>query len=245
MFEGFSAEAISFMQGIRINNNKQWFEENKKIYIDKVYHPMKELCKELFLPFADDPTMMGKAGRIYRDEFFPPYLKYREEMWIIIKHEAYHWNRTPSLFFELSGDGATFGFKIPKPEAGVMELFRQKLIQSPEYFLSLIKILEDDFGVTIGGDEYKRSKPGAFEGAERFFKLKGMTAFVTVKNKRELYSRKILEHTAMLFDALYPLNEFFHELVGEYEAQKAKQLLEASVPTQPDMPKAPNTDFMW
>lgn len=245
MFKGFDADALSFMQGIRKNNNKQWFEENKKTYIDKVYHPMKELCKELFVPFAEDATMMAKAGRIYRDEFFPPYLKYREEMWIIIKHEAFHWNRTPSLFFELSGDGATFGLKIPKPEAGVMELFRQKLIQSPDYFLSLVKILEEDFGITVGGDEYKRAKPGAFEGAERFFKKKGLTFYVTVKSKRELYSRKILEHTAMVFDALFPLNEFFHELVGEYEVHKAKQLIESTTEPQPEMPKAPVNDFMW
>lgn len=245
MFKGFSQEALDFMQGIRDNNNKKWFEDNKKTYIDKVFHPMKEMCKELFIPFADVPTMMAKAGRIYRDEFFPPYLKYREEMWIIIKHEAFHWNRTPSLFFELSGDGAVFGFKITKPEAGVMELFRQRLSQSPEYFLSLVKILEEDFGVTFGGDEYKRQKPGAVEGTERFFQKKGLTAFVTVKNKRELCSRKILEHTSMVFDALFPLNEYFHGLVGEYEIIKAERLAQASKEPVPELPKAPTNDFMW
>ncbi len=245
MFKGFSQDALNFMNGIRENNNKQWFEENKKTYIDKVYHPMKELCAELFKPFSDIPTMMAKAGRIYRDEFFPPYLKYREDMWIVIRHEAWDWSKTPSLFFELSDEGVLFGFKIPKPSAGVMELFRQKLSASPEYFTSLVKILEEDFDVTIGGAEYKRPKPCKKKELERFFKLKGLTATVRITDKRVLFSGKLAKRASETLEALFPLNEYFHELVVEYEANKAREDLQAQLPEEPEMPKAPQNDFMW
>jgi len=43
MFKGFSKEALDFLCGIRDNNNKEWFEANKQIYLDAVYHPMKVL----------------------------------------------------------------------------------------------------------------------------------------------------------------------------------------------------------
>ncbi|MBQ4095168.1 MAG: DUF2461 family protein [Oscillospiraceae bacterium] len=245
MFKGFSKEALEFLCGIRDNNNKEWFEANKQIYLDAVYHPMKELCEELYKPFSDIPTMMAKAGRIYRDEFYPPYKKYREDMWIVVRHEAFYWSRTPSLFFELSGDGATFGFRIAKPEAGVMELFRKRITEAPDYFMGFVRILEEDFGVTFGGDEYKRPKPCSVEGAERFFNKKGLTAFVTVTNKRELFGTKLVKHVSEVFDALFPLNEMFHDIVGEYQIEKAKQLAEASLRSEPEMPKAPQTEFMW
>ena len=36
MFEGFSPETIDFLWGIRMNNNREWFQANKKTYVDFV-----------------------------------------------------------------------------------------------------------------------------------------------------------------------------------------------------------------
>ena len=35
MFTGFTPEAIDFLWGIRLNNNREWFQANKKQYTDK------------------------------------------------------------------------------------------------------------------------------------------------------------------------------------------------------------------
>ena len=43
MFEGFSPETVDFLWGIRMNNNREWFMENKKNYTQYLYEPMKEL----------------------------------------------------------------------------------------------------------------------------------------------------------------------------------------------------------
>ena len=32
MFQGFSPETIDFLWGIRMNNNRDWFMPNKKMY---------------------------------------------------------------------------------------------------------------------------------------------------------------------------------------------------------------------
>ena len=73
MFEGFSKEALDFLLGIKFNNNKEWFEERKNIYTDKVYEPLKALGEEIYAPFSETEGMIYKVGRIYRDEKFPPY----------------------------------------------------------------------------------------------------------------------------------------------------------------------------
>ena len=41
-FEGFSPETVDFLWGIRLNNNREWFEANKKNYVTYLYEPMKE-----------------------------------------------------------------------------------------------------------------------------------------------------------------------------------------------------------
>ena len=246
MFEGFSQEALDFLLGIRLNNNKEWFEPRKQTYIDKVYEPMKALGEELFKPFADVDGMMYKVGRIYRDESFPPYLHYRDVMYIYVRYEAYWWNKTPTFYFELSPEGAEFGFRISKPDASVMERFRAQLTEDHKPFLALIDELEKRYGVTIGGDEYKRRKKCTVPEAERFFLKKGLSAYVRVSDRKELFSTRLLEHANELFQAFVPLNDYFHELV---EIDALAKALEKEAETSPEpevnMVKAPEVDFMW
>jgi len=159
MFQGFSQEALDFLLGIRLNNSKEWFEPRKSIYTEKIFEPMKALAEELFVPFQDTEGMMYKAGRIYRDANFPPYLHYRDTMWIYVRYDAWYWNKTPTLFFELSPEGAEYGFRIEKPEASVMERFRSQLSEDHEPFINMVNEVVEKFGLTIGGEEYKRKKP--------------------------------------------------------------------------------------
>ena len=165
MFQGFSQEALDFLLGIRLNNSKEWFEPRKIIYTEKIFEPMKALAEELFVPFQDTEGMMYKAGRIYRDANFPPYLHYRDTMCIYVRYDAWYWNKTPTLFFELSPEGAEYGFRIEKPEASVMERFRSQLSEDHEPFINMVNEVVENFNVTVmaspanggevtGGGEY-------------------------------------------------------------------------------------------
>ena len=67
MFQGFTPEAVDFLWGIRMNNNREWFAQHKQQYIDTLYEPMKALGAQLFEPFMDKPGQLLKVSRIYRD----------------------------------------------------------------------------------------------------------------------------------------------------------------------------------
>ena len=43
MFTGFTQKTIDFMWGIRLNNNKSWFEEHKDDFKCDFQTPMKQL----------------------------------------------------------------------------------------------------------------------------------------------------------------------------------------------------------
>ena len=45
MFEGFSPETIDFLWGIRMNNNREWFTENKKNYVNFNHEKARNLMK--------------------------------------------------------------------------------------------------------------------------------------------------------------------------------------------------------
>lgn len=242
MFPGFSQEALGFLNDIRYNNNKEWFEEHKKIYTEKVYEPMKALGETIYAPFAKS-GMEYKVGRIYRDTTFPPFLHYRDTMWIYVRYPALYWNKTPTLYFELSPEGAEYGFRISKPEAAVMERFRAQSAEDPEAFLSLIKKLEKQ-GISIGGDEYKRPKKCTVPELSGYYKKKGLSAYVKCDDAGILYSEKIAEDIVKTFKAVMPLNDMFNEIVEIEKLAKAIEKESAEAP-QEELIKAPDVEFMW
>ncbi len=242
MFKGFTNKTSDFLKGIRENNNKEWFTENKTLYTENVYEPLKQLGEELFAPFADTEGMMYKVSRIYRDAYFPPYLHYRDTMYIYIRYEAVYWNKTPTLFFEISPDGAEYGFRIANPDAKVMECFRRRLTENPGEFLDIINRLEEKYGVIVSGEEYKRMKPCTVPEAERFFMKKGLTVSVKIPCGRTLYSKNLVKKVSELFRELVPLNDFFHNIVQTVENEKNSTAAE-EIPVP--MVKAPRQDFMW
>ena len=243
MFKGFSKEAVRFMADIIENNNKEWFEAHKKIYLEEVYKPMKMLCEEVSRPFMKIDGMMSKAGRIYSDPSFPPYRKYRDNMYLIVKHECLDWSKTPSLFLEFSADGALLGLRLTHPAAGVMEKFRQTLAADDGELPGLLKRLERS-GFILGGDDYKRPKPCPDEKLERYFLKRSLQLTVTVPSEDELlYSPELAKKVIGSFRKLLPLNEMFERFVAESDAEKAAAKEAAFA--EASMPKAPVEDFMW
>lgn len=247
MFTGFSREALQFLGDIRENNNKPWFESHKDIYTNKLYHPLLELEKEIFSPFEGVPGMFSKTLRIYRDVFFSDEgSRYRDRLTVVVRRQADWWSKTPTMFFEISAEGAAFGFRILKPEPAVMAAFRGLIDNDPERICGMFETLEREHGMMLGGEEYKRPKPCASddERIQRFYIKKGIILYNTVSDRRVLFGSKLSEQVTKTLEAVFPLHELFSEIVAEHEAEKAlrrEQAMEDSMA----MPKAPKNEFMW
>jgi uncharacterized protein (DUF2461 family) len=138
MFEGFSPETVDFLWGIRLNNNREWFLEHKKDYVQYLYEPMKALGKELFQPFVDRPGDLLKVSRIYRDARMHHPLPYKESLWICIRKDVEWWAENVCLFFEINPDGINYGFFYYKPGIPRLETFRSRIAARPDEFLTLI-----------------------------------------------------------------------------------------------------------
>ncbi len=245
MFQGFTPEALDFLNGIRIHNEKEWFEAHKDIYQTHVWEPLKALAAQLYEPYSTIPDMIVKTARIYKDASFPPYLHYRDTMWIYVRHEAMYWSKTPTLVFEISPDGITCGFRLAKPEAGLMEQFRKVLLADAAPFLQMVQQLEAQ-GIVLSGEEYKRAKPCPVEELLPYFKKKSICAEVQLADRDTICSCALTAFVQDVFAKVFPLHEYFQALHLRTEAQKCSSA-PSSVPETDHTPmvRAPRQDFMW
>ena len=210
MFEGFSPETIDFLCGIRMNNNREWFAENKKNYVNYLYEPMKALGQELFEPFLDTPGNVLKVSRIYRDARMHHPLPYKESLWISIRKDVDWWAENPCLYFEITPEGISYGFCLWKPRVSVLEQMRKEWAAQPHQFLELIKGTEETTGVPITADLYKRPKPTDNPDLERFFAWKGnISCVIEEPVGPEIFGPELVNRVREHLTKLIPLYEYF------------------------------------
>ena len=213
MAAAFTPETIDFLWGIRMNNNRDWFQEHKSEYVQHLYEPMKELGQELFEPFRDRPGNIVKVSRIYRDARMHPPEPYKESLWICIRQDVEYWAQNPCLYFEITPNGATYGFFFWQPPTAAMETFRKRIAAEPAPFLELIRKTEAAVGVPVTAQCYKRPKPTDNPDLAPFFAWRGgIGCCRDVAPGPELFDPNLKDTVRNFFRDLIPLYEYFCQL---------------------------------
>ncbi|MGN0999903.1 MAG: DUF2461 domain-containing protein [Faecousia sp.] len=211
MFEGFSPESVDFLWGIRMNNNRDWFLEHKKLYTDTLYTPMKELGQELFAPFLDKPGNILKVSRIYRDARLHHPDPYKESLWICIRQDVQWWAENPCLYFEINPEGVDYGFFYWHPRTATMEDFRRQITAKPDEFLSMIAGVEAAAGQKVEADCYKRPKPCENPDLLPYFAWKGQIGCTRHEDFGEgVFSPELSRRVRVFFEQLIPLYDYFN-----------------------------------
>lgn len=215
MFTGFTPETIDFLWGIRMNNNREWFLEHKKQYTTTLYEPMKELGKEFFQRFADQPGNLVKVSRIYRDSRMHYPDPYKESLWICIRKDVAWWAENPCLFFEINPEGIDYGFALVSPRPGTMELFRKDLTDRPGEFLSVLRPVEAAVGMPVTARCYKRPKPAPSEELAPFFAWKDRIEIIVHEDvSDEIFGPQLAQRVSDFLEKLMPLYEYFCRRYG-------------------------------
>ena len=211
MFTGFTPETIDFLWGIRMNNNRDWFQANKKQYVNSLYEPMKALGQELFQPFLEKPGNVLKVSRIYRDARMHPPEPYKESLWICIRQDVEWWAENPCLYFEINPDEVHYGFFIWKLRTSVMEDFRRHITAFPDEFLELIRSTQEAVGQPITAETYKRPKPTEDPRLAPYFAWKGQIACTrSIAPGPDMFGPELKAEVADFFEKLTPLYEYFN-----------------------------------
>ena len=212
-FTGFSPETFDFLWGIRLNNNRDWFQAHKEDYLTHLYRPMQALSALLYAPFQGVPGMRCKVSRIYRDMRLPhAFGPYKESLWISLRPDAVYWGEHPCLYFEIRPEAAAFGFVIWHPPGAVLERFRQELFTNPDRFLTIAAQCEAGSGMTLTGQEYKRRKPFTDPRTDRFMSCKNLMCSREIAPGPALFDGALAETVKAALCALLPLYEYFQSL---------------------------------
>ena len=212
MFEGFSPETVDFLWGIRMNNNRDWFLEHKKQYVNTLYEPMKALGKDLFAPFLDRPGNILKVSRIYRDARLHHPEPYKESLWICIRQDVEWWAENPCLYFEINPDGAHYGFFWWQPRPAVMEAFRKRIAARPDEFLKLMQDTGAAVGQPITAECYKRPKDCDDPRLAPYFAWRRQIGCVRqIDVGDDLFGPQLGDRVADFFQKLIPLYEYFNQ----------------------------------
>ena len=214
MFTGFTPETVDFLWGIRMNNNRDWFLEHKKQYTDALYEPMKALGQAVFQPFLDKPGNILKVSRIYRDARLHPPTPYKESLWLCIRQEVDWWAENPCLYFEITPEGASYGFFYWKPRTAVLETFRQRISAKPDEFLKLIRDTEAATGQPVTAQCYKRPKVPENPAMAPYFAWKGEIGCTrSIEPGDALFGPQLEGEVKDFFEKLTPLYEYFNQYV--------------------------------
>ena len=212
MFTGFSPETVDFLWGIRLNNNREWFLENKKNYVNYLYEPMKALGKELFEPFLERTGDICKVSRIYRDARMHHPVPYKESLWICIRQDVEWWGENGCLYFEINPEGVDYGFFIWQPRPATMENFRRQITAKPDEFLNMLRQVEQSTGQPVYAECYKRPKPCDNPDLLPYFAWKGKIGCTRHEDFSDAtFGPQLSQRVADFFHNLLPLYDYFNQ----------------------------------
>ena len=179
MFTGFTQETVDFMWGVRFNNNKTWFTENKSAYQQHFLAPMKELGAQVFEGVKDkcgDRGFIHKVSRIYKDaRRVRDGAPYRDNMWFSIERPSEQWTATPVFWFELSPEMWRYGLGYYSVKALTMAKFRARIDANPKAFEKLVAPLEKRTEFVVDGDEYVRRKTAPTKKTDSWYNKKSVS----------------------------------------------------------------------
>ena len=211
MFAGFTPETIDFLWGIRMNNNRDWFLEHKKQYVDTLYQPMKELGQQLFQPFLERSGDLLKVSRIYRDARLHHPDPYKESLWISIRRDGEWWAENPCLFFEIRPDGVNYGFTLWHPKTAAMESFRARIAARPEEFLKMLHGVQAAVGMEVTAQCYKRPKEAPTPELQPFFRWKTDIGLIVHEDVGEdIFGPELGQRAGEFLEKLIPLYDYFN-----------------------------------
>ena len=211
MFTGYTPETVDFLWGIRLNNNREWFLEHKKQYVDTLYEPTKALARELMPLLEGRVGDLMKVSRIYRDARMHHPLPYKESLWICIRQDCQWWAEKPCLFFEINPEGVQYGFFFYKPGTARLENFRQRIAAKPDEFLKLLADTEALAGQPVTAECYKRPKTPEDPRLADYFSWKEQLACIREEPfGPETFDGGLADRVAQFLEKLLPLYDYFN-----------------------------------
>jgi uncharacterized protein (TIGR02453 family) len=164
-----SPELFTFFRELKANNNRDWFEANKKRYEQQVREPLLQFITDFGLRLAeisphyvaDARRVGGSLFRINRDvRFSKEKTPYKTHAGVQFRHEVGKDVHAPGFYLHLEPEGAFVAVGLWHPEPLPLAKIRQAIIDQPERWQRAIANEAFRAVYTLGGESLKNPPKG-------------------------------------------------------------------------------------
>ena len=144
----FVEETFSFLEELAENNNRQWFQENKKRYEGAIKDPAVRFIID-FQPFlgeisshfnADPRPAGGSLFRIYRDtRFSKDKSPYKTNTGIQFRHNQGKDVHAPGFYLHLEPGNVFAAAGIWHPDSATLGMIRDAIVEDPSAWKRAVK----------------------------------------------------------------------------------------------------------
>jgi uncharacterized protein (TIGR02453 family) len=225
MSQGFSEKTVQFLWGIRLNNERSWFEAHRDEYREVLEGPMRALAQAVYDGFAADHGKLDlglHVARIYRDarRLFGRG-PYRDQLWFSLRQSAEEWEDKPGFWFALGPEVWSYGMGYYRAKPLTMAKLRERIDRNPGPLLKLDRKLRGQTEFILEGEDYKKPKCAPDRPLAAWYNKKTFSLAHEEKVGEALFSPGLAERIIGGFSFLVPYFRYFTALGGDPAPQGA------------------------
>jgi len=209
---------LQFLGELTRNNNREWFEANRKWYQEsreKVLFVTDVLLNEIRKFDAEIPVLDAKdcLFRIYRDvRFSHDKRPFKTNFGSFISKEGRK-GQSPGYYFHIEPGESFVGGGVYMPEAGRLKAIRQYISRFPEEFSEIINHPEFKALLPEMYDHQLKTAPKGFPKDHEFIHLLRYKSYVfsAPVADHDLVSGNFIEKAVDAYKQLHKLNAFLYD----------------------------------
>lgn len=215
-------ETLNFLSTLEINNNREWFNENKQLYLnakENVENAVNEIISGVseFDKSVERLEAKNCIFRIYKDTRFSkdktPYktnigASLVEKGPKTLNHAGYYIHLEPNKSF-LAG-----GVYMTEPKN--LKSIREKISSEGDEFLKILNKKSFKDQLELRGDKLVKV-PQGFDKENPmgdYLKFKQFTVFHPLSDE-DVQDGNFVKNTVKVFKEIYPFNQFLNDAIGK------------------------------
>lgn len=218
--EKISVSTLEFLEQLRYNNNKEWFEKNRSLYISAKSNFesfVQSLIHEIieFEPIMRGLEVKSCIFRINRDiRFSNDKSPYKTNIGaFMVRGGKQNGDKYAGYYFHIEPGKSMLAGGAYVPPVQWLTAIREKIDDEPEKFLSILNNprFKKYFG-QLEGEKLKKA-PKGFPSDHKYVELLKHKSYLAVQEVPDkiVLSADYFQHTVDVFKAMKPLNDFLNE----------------------------------
>jgi len=224
-FQGLAPTLLRFLEELRDNNHRPWFQANKGRYEREVLGPCLAFIRAFrprlkrISPFfvASDERIGGSLMRVYRDtRFGKDKTPYKTNVGIQFRHESGRDVHAPGFYVHIAPEECFLAMGVWRPDRASLNQIRQAVLERPERWgraRSARKFRQQQF--VLVGDSLK-GPPRDYPADHPLIEELKRTDFVALRDLKEgdVFGEGFLDRVAESFAAGRPFMRFLCEALS-------------------------------